>query len=201
MQVRNDFLVLIALCPLLGATQSLAAAIGLGLVVLVAVVLTGLLRLATTPLTPPSLQTATEVLLWASVVTAADLALQSWWPQLHRDVGLFLPLLLTAPLVAAASCDAGPQPTPLTLTQGAVFLGAAVLLGPARELTGQGSLFATSQLLLEPFMIARVAGLSLFEENRAFLIAIMPPGAFIAAGLLLAARNALWPLATGRPDE
>lgn len=201
MQTRNDSLILLALCPLLGATQSLAAGAGLGLVVLVAVMLSGLLRLATNPLTTPALQTATAVLLWTSVITAVDLTLQSWWPQLHRDMGVFLPLLVTAPLVAAASRDASHQLPSPTLTHGAVFLGAAVLLGAARELTGQGSLFATSQWLLEPLTTARVPGLSLFEENRAFLIAIMPPGAFIAAGLLLAARNALWPPATPRPGE
>lgn len=199
MQTRNESLCLLAVCPLLGASQSLAAAIGLGLLVMAAVALTGLLRLAVNPLTAPSLRTATAVLLWAGIISAADLTLQTWWPALHRDFGVFLLLLLPAGLLAVA-LDDGPLAVRHNLSQGTVFLGAAVLLGTARELTGQGSLFATSQLLLEPFTSTRAVGLALFEENRAFLIAIMPPGAFIAAGLLLASRNALWPRVT-RHDE
>lgn len=200
MQTRNDSLFLLALCPLLGASQSIAAAIGLGFVMLVVVAVTELLRLASMPLTAPALQPATAILLWAATVTAGDLALQTWWPALHRDFGLFLPLLLPTGLLFFAFAR-GPHPAWHHVGLGAIFLGAAVLLGAARELTGQGSFFATSPLLLEPFPIPSLAGLSLFEENRAFLIAIMPPGAFIAAGLLLAARNALWPPAVTGPAE
>lgn len=201
MQTNRDVLVLFALCPLLGATQSLGAAIGLGLVVVVVVALAAALRLATRSVVSRSLQTAAAALLWAGALTAVDLSLQSWWPRLYLELGIFLPLLLATTLYAAAPHDAGHPPVSAPLVQGATFLGAAVLLGAARELTGQGSLFATGEVLLEPLSLARVAGLSLFEENRAFLIAIMPPGALIAAGLLLATRNAIRRRAEPGPGE
>ena len=69
------------------------------------------------------------------------------------------------------------------------FLWVLVLLGSFRELLGQGTLFSDAHLLLN--LSEQISGLRLFSEDKGILLALLPPGAFIGLGLMIAAKNCL----------
>ncbi len=117
----------------------------------------------------------------------------AWWPGLHASLGIFLPLIVTNCLVLArAESFASREPLARALldalAMGLGFLVALLLLGATRELIGQGSLGADLHLLLGERM--RDAGWRIFDREHGLLIALLPPGAFVLLGLMLALGNA-----------
>ncbi len=113
----------------------------------------------------PEVRIAVFVLAIAGAVTSVQLAIAAWWPELHDALGIFLPLIVTNCLVLArAESFASRQPLGLALLDGAAmgigFGLVLVSLGALREFLGHG-----------------------------LLLALLPPGAFILLGLMLALRN------------
>ncbi|HET7203031.1 MAG TPA: electron transport complex subunit RsxE [Steroidobacteraceae bacterium] len=183
---------LLGLCPLLAVSTSLGSGLGLGLAT-VAVLATsnGAAALVGRHL-PREIRIAVFVLLIASLVTAVELALAAWVPGLHAALGIFLPLIVTnCLLLARAEAFASRQPLHHALLDGLAmgggFLGVLLLLGGLRELLGRGSLGGDLHTLLGSDV---PLGLQLFGEQHGFLLALLPPGAFILLGLLLALRQA-----------
>jgi electron transport complex protein RnfE len=137
---------------------------------------------------------AVFVLVIAASVTTVELAMAAWWPGLHASLGIFLPLIITNCLVLArAESFASRQPLGRAVidgfAMGAGFLLALLALGSIRELLGRGSLGADLELLLGPAF--GDAGWRLVPESSGLLVALLPPGAFVLLGLMLAAGNAL----------
>jgi electron transport complex protein RnfE len=117
----------------------------------------------------------------------------AWWPGLHASLGIFLPLIVTnCLLLARAESFASREPLPRALLDGLAmglgFLVALLALGACRELLGRGSLGADLGLLLGGSSAG--GGWQLFPESRGLLIALLPPGAFVLLGLMLALGNA-----------
>lgn len=184
---------LLGLCPLLAVSTSLGSGLGLGLATLAVLVLSnGVIALVGRSL-PAEIRIAVFVLLIAALVTSTELALAAWLPGLHAALGIFLPLIVTNCLVLArAESFASRQPFAHAVLDGFAmgggFLAVLVALGSVRELLGHGSLGGDLQVLFGASF--PYAGLQVFAAEHGFLLALLPPGAFILLGLGLAWRQA-----------
>ena len=187
------FVQLLGLCPLLAVSTSVANALGLGIATLAVLLASNALAALAGPRLPREVRLAVFVLIIAAAVTTVELSMAAWWPGLHASLGIFLPLIVTNCLVLArAESFASREPLSRALLDGLAmglgFLFALLLLGATRELIGQGSLGADLHLLFGERM--RDAGWRFFGREHGLLIALLPPGAFVLLGLLLALGNA-----------
>lgn len=185
---------LLGLCPLLAVSTSVASALGLGLATIAVLVTSNLIAAASGRWLLPEVRLAVFVLAIAGAVTSVEISMAAWWPGLHESLGIFLPLIVTNCLVLAraesfASRNSIARGLLDGLAMGIGFLLVLLVLGASRELLGHGSLGADLGLLVGE--AGHGAGLRLFEERHGLLLALLPPGAFILLGLLLALRNVL----------
>jgi electron transport complex protein RnfE len=193
LDAQNPALVqLLGLCPLLAVSTSAGSALGLGLATLAVLVASNLIASVLGRWLLPEIRLAVFVLTIAGAVTAVELSMAAWWPGLHDSLGIFLPLIVTNCLVLArAEAFASRQPVGAALldavAMGLGFLLALLVLGSARELLGRGSLGADLGLLLGGETAG--PGVRIFGAGHGFLLALLPPGAFVLLGLMLAARN------------
>ncbi len=167
---RNLILLMLALCAVLGASTSTITGAATGVVLLLIIIVSALIFMSIRSWLPSALQAAAFVVIFTGCVSAMDLLLRAWWPDLYREVGTFLPLAVAAgPLLASADMLSSDRTKTASLkgifTAGIICAGAAVLLGGLREL-GSG------------------------HGDSGFPLALLPPGALIITGLLLAAWNA-----------
>ncbi len=182
---------LLGLCPMLAVTTTLAYGIGLGLATTLVLLMSNGLVSLTRTITAPFLRIPVYVLLIASLVTATDILLHAYLFELHRVLGLFVPLIVTnCAIIARAESFASRQPVAHSLIDGVAhglgFTLVLMVLGFTRELIGAGTVFASMDSLFGS--VATNWTLSLHDG---FLLLILPPGAFLALGMLLALRN-LW---------
>jgi H+/Na+-translocating ferredoxin:NAD+ oxidoreductase subunit E len=175
---------LIAVCPLLAMSDTVADALGIGVVVPLATALLALLRSRLTSETA----LAASMLTIAALVACAELLLSAWFSELRTSLTLFVPLIVSN-LIVVQHLQAGHENFGAAFTASLrIAAGIAITLLPlsiARELVGRGSLLHDAGNLLG----AHWAELSVFRVDMGFLLAMLPPGAFISFGLLLAARN------------
>lgn len=186
---------LLGLCPLLAVSTSVASALGLGLATLAVLVTSNLIAGLSGRWLLPEVRLAVFVLVIAGAVTAVEISMAAWWPGLHATLGIFLPLIVTNCLVLARAESFASRASVLGgvldgLAMGAGFLLVLLALGASRELLGHGSLGADLHLLLGE--AGRGGGLRIFDERHGLLLALLPPGAFILLGLMLALRNVRW---------
>lgn len=182
---------LLGLCPLLAVSNSAVNALGMGLATLLALTCTSFVIASIRRLTSQEVRIPAFVMVIAAVVTSIELAMHAWLPELHRVLGLFLPLIVTNCAIMARAEAFASRTDPLRagldgFAVGLGFLLVLLLLGASRELAGLGSLFAgAGQLLGLPALEMQIAG------YRGLLIALLPPGAFVLLALLVALRQFL----------
>lgn len=182
---------LLGLCPLLAVSSSVVNALGLGLATIMVLAGSNLCVSLVRRRVSDAVRLPVFVLIIAAFVTCAELLMQAFAFELHQTLGIFIPLIVTncAILARAEAFAARHAPLPALfdgLMMGLGFALVLLVLGALRELVGTGRLFADMGLLL-PF--ADDWTLTVVEDYRGFLLAILPPGAFLFLGLLLALRN------------
>jgi electron transport complex protein RnfE len=184
----------LGICPLLAVSNSLVNGIGLGIATLCVLLLSNLTISILRPWIAPQVRLPIFVLVIASLVTVVELLTKSWFFSLWQSLGIFLPLIVTnCVILARAESFASRQAILPSLADGLAhglgFAAILILLGGLREFVGTGTLFANVDMLLGPAF----AGLEItfFDRQRGFLLALLPPGAFIGLALLIAARNLL----------
>jgi electron transport complex protein RnfE len=192
---RNPGLIqFLGICPLLAVSNSLVNGIGLALATLFVLMLSNLLVSLLRSLIPSQIRLPVFVLIIASLVTAVDLITRAWFFDLWLNLGIFIPLIVTnCVILARAEAFASRQP-PLAavidgFSQGCGFGSVLILLGGLREIIGSGTLFAGASMLFGENFVWQ--GLIFNESGQGFLLALLPPGAFLALGLLIALRNTL----------
>jgi len=131
-------------------------------------------------------------LLIASLVTVIDLLMNAFVHPLYLVLGIFIPLITTNCIVLARADAFASKNRPLHSVVDAVAMGLGltmvlVVLGGMRELAGQGTLLSGLDLVFGEE--AKRFVLHVLPDYQGFLLAILPPGAFIALGLLIAAHN------------
>ncbi len=185
---------LLGLCPLLAVSNSLINALGLGLATLFVLVCSNSLIAITGRWVPDYLRLPIFVLFIASLVTIVQMLLAAYRFNLYESLGIFLALITTnCVILGRAEAYAAKNPLRFAiadgLLQGTGFLLVLVILGGLRELIGQGSLLHNAQDLFGP--IAHNWGIYFNSDQSGFLLALLPPGAFILLGCLIALRNYL----------
>ncbi|QIK37825.1 electron transport complex subunit E [Caldichromatium japonicum] len=190
---NNQMLVaLLGLCPLLATTTSATNGLGMGLATTAVLVCSNGTVSLIRHLVRPEIRIPVFVLVIASFVTLVELLMQAFFYELYRVLGLFIALIVVnCIIIGRAEAFASKNRLEGALLDGlAVGLGATLVLttlGGLRELIGQGTLFAQADLLLGDW--ARVLSLNLGSGFQGALIAILPPGAFIGLGLMIALKN------------
>lgn len=170
---RSDrlLLLMLALCTVLGASTSLVTGAAAGVALLLIAVFCTLVFVPIRSFLPSALQSPAFVVIFTGLVTAADLLLRAWWPDFQREAGVFLPLAVAAAPLLASSEILSVGVTKAAAVTGALVMGIALacgtaLLGGLRELVGSNVL------------------------QNGFPLALLPPGALLAMGILLAGWNA-----------
>jgi electron transport complex protein RnfE len=184
----------LALCPLLAVTGTASNGLGMGLASTAVLLSSGLLVSLFRGIITPQVRIPVFVLIIAVLVTLVDMAMNAWVHDLHKVLGLFIPLIVTncAILGRAESFASRNLVLPSVfdgLMMGLGFTFALVLLGAVRELLGSGTLFANANLLLGSW--ASFLELTLIPEYKGFLLIVLPPGGFLVLGFLLAGKRLL----------
>lgn len=186
------FAQLLALCPLLAVTGSATNGLGMGLATTFVLVASNLIVSLVRGLITPEVRIPVFVLLIASIVTFVDMYMNAYLHELYKMLGLFIPLIVTnCAILGRAEAFASRQPVVASTLDGFMmgvgFIFALVLVGAMREILGSGTLFSNASLLLgDHFSFLET---TLIPHYRGFLLMILPPGAFIALGFLLAGKR------------
>jgi len=183
---------LLGLCPLLAVTTTVINGLGLGLATTLTLVASNVIVSLIRKLVRPEIRIPVFVLVIASIVTVIELAMNAWLHDLYLILGIFIPLIVTnCAIIGRAESFASRHTVDRALLDGLAmgigFTLVLVALGGLRELVGQGTLLAQAHLMFGE--IGRHFTLTLIDDYRGFLLAILPPGAFIGLGLLIAGMN------------
>lgn len=190
---NNQALVaLLGLCPLLATTTSATNGLGMGLATTAVLALSSISVSLIRNLVRPEVRLPVFVLVIASFVTIVELTMQAYFYNLYLVLGLFIPLIVVnCTIIGRAEAFASKNRVDRALVDAlAMGIGSTLVLttlGGMRELVGQGTLFNQAHLLLGE--AARGLTVTLGSDFRGALVAILPPGAFIGLGLLIALKN------------
>lgn len=185
---RADLFLIAATCPLVAASDTTVNAVSLGLATILIATLAAAILGAVSKWLDEEIRLTASLLITASLVAIVELAMRAWFHVARESLAIFLPLVVTNLALVHYLMDQHAGATAnlkrilkLVLTIAFVL----VILGVAREIVGRGSLLHDAQAL-----IGSLAGeITLFRVDMGFLLAMLPPGAFLALGLLLALRN------------
>ncbi len=175
------FVLLLGMCPTLGVTTSAEAGLGMGLASTAVLLGSNIVVSIFKNFLPDKVRIPAFIVIIASFVTITDLSMQAYLPELHEELGLFIPLIVVNCLILGRAEAFASKNGVLSSIFDAVGMGvgftfALTLLGAVREILGSGAVF----------------GVSFVPENATtMLLFVMPPGAFIALGLLTAIVNKL----------
>jgi H+/Na+-translocating ferredoxin:NAD+ oxidoreductase subunit E len=183
---------LLGLCPLLAVTGSVVNAIGLSLATTLVLVTSNTCVSLIRNIVSDAVRLPAFVMIIASAVTCIELLMQAFAYELYQILGIFLPLITTNCVILGRAdgfaCKNSLLPSIYDgLIMGVGFGLVLVVLGGLRELAGTGALFANMDLLFGP--AAANWKVVVVENYQAFLLAILPPGAFIFTGLIIALKN------------
>lgn len=184
----------LGLCPLLAVTSTVVNAIGLGLATLLVLMGSNLAVSLIRNFVSESVRLPAFVMIIASFVTCAELLMQAFTYELYQILGIFIPLIVTnCAILGRADAFASKNPPLPALLDGFMmglgFLFVLIALGAIRELVGQGTLLTDMDLLLGP--VASDWAIRPLANYPDVLFMVLPPGAFIGLGLLIALKNGI----------
>jgi len=183
---------LLGLCPLLAVSNTTINALGLGIATTLVLIGSNVTVSAIRHIVRPELRIPVFVMIIACFVTIVEYLTKAFFYDLFLILGIFLPLITTnCAIIARAEAYASKNSISRSfvdgLTMGAGFAAVLVILGGMRELIGQGTLFADAHLMFGEG--ARWMTITFIEDYDGYLLAILPPGAFIGLGLMIACKN------------
>jgi len=184
----------LGLCPLLAVTASVVNALGLGLATIAVLCGSNIVVSSIRNHVSDSIRLPVFVLVIAAFTTCTELLMKAYTYDLYQILGIFIPLIVTNCVILGRAETFASRHSLLPaawdgLMMGLGFTLVLIVLGAMRELLGSGTLLANMHLLLGEG--ARHWVIQLPPTYRGFLLAILPPGAFLATGLLMAGKNLL----------
>ena len=176
---NHIFRLVIGMCPTLAVTTQAINGVGMGLDTTVVLVCSNVVISALRKFIPAQVRIPSFIVIIASFVTIVDMVMEGFYFDLHKELGLFIPLIVVNCIIlgrAEAFASRNPVLSSLAdgLGMGIGFTLSLILLGSIREILGAGTIFGVSLL---------------GEGYLPFLVMILPPGAFISLGLLLGLMN------------
>lgn len=183
---------LLGLCPLLAVSATVVNALGLGIATTLVLVGSSLIVSLVRQWVPKEIRIPVFVMIIASLVTCVQLLMNAFAYGLYQSLGIFIPLIVTNCIIIgraeAYASKNDPKPAVLDgLWMGIGMTAVLVALGAMREVLGNGTLFDGAELLLGDW--ATVLRIEVFSFDSSFLLAMLPPGAFLGVGLLIALKN------------
>ena len=183
---------LLGLCPLLAVTTTAINGLGLGIATLLVLVGSNITVSLVRNFVPNEIRIPIFVMVIAAFVTIVQLLMNAFTYELYLALGIFIPLIVTnCAIIGRAEAYASKNPVKESaydgFIMGAGFALVLVFLGAMRELIGSGTLFTGAELLLGSW--ASGLKLQVFSPEQPFLLAILPPGAFLGMGLIIALKN------------
>jgi len=181
---------LLGLCPLLAVTTNAVNGIMLSLATLLVMAIANIAVASLRNFIPHEIRIPVFILIVAALVTVVDLLFNANLHQLYLVLGIFIPLIVTNCIVLARVEAFAAKNPPLQSTLDGVFMGFGMLwtlavLGGLRELIGNGTLFSGIDMVFPG-----LHELQLLPANYpGFLVALLPPGAFILLGCMIAWKN------------
>jgi electron transport complex protein RnfE len=188
---QNTSLVqILGLCPLLAVTTTLVNGVMLSLATILVMALSGAVISALRNLIPHEIRIPVFVLIVATLVTVVDLLFNANLHQLYLVLGIFIPLITTNCIVLARVEAFANKNPPLQSMFDGIFMGTGMLwtlalLGGLRELIGKGTLFSGIEMVIPGLHSIQVFP----DDYPGFMLAMLPPGAFIVLGGLIAWKN------------
>ncbi len=172
------FVLMLGMCPTLATTTSAINGMSMGLATMVVLICSNVVISCIKNLTPDKVRIPVFIVVIASFVTILQLVIKAFLPDIDSALGLFIPLIVVNCIILgraeAFACKNNPVASFFDgVGIGLGFTFALTLLGIVRELLGAGSLF----------------GFTLLPETLNILIFVLPPGAFISLGFLIAIVN------------
>jgi Na+-translocating ferredoxin:NAD+ oxidoreductase subunit E len=183
----RDILLVLALLPAIGVADTLANSIGLGAAALFVAIASNLIMYVTSRWLPHEAKMAATFVVTAATVAGVEMLMNAWLHELWESLAVFLPLLaLNLAIVANANSTTRPMAALVEgMRTGGAIAAVLIVLGTVRELVGRGSFLHDVAHLLG----SGAREITLFRVDMGFLLAMLPPGAFIALALLIALRN------------
>jgi len=183
---------LLGLCPLLAVTNTVTNALGLGLATVFVVVASNSLISLIRHLVPKAIRIPIFVMIIASLVSCIQLLMNAFTYELYLSLGIFIPLIVTnCMIIGRAESFASKNNIKHSafdgLMMGVGFSLVLIILGASREILAQGTLFSGIETMLGDW--AKVLTMTLYQADTSFLLAALPPGAFIIMGLIIAIKN------------
>ena len=172
------FVLVLGTCPALAVTTSAENGMGMGLASTFVLVFSNLFISLLKRVIPPQIRIPCYIVIIASFVSIVDMVMKAYLPSLYKSLGIFIPLIVVNCIIlgraeAYASKNTVASSLIDGLGMGMGFTLALLLLGVSRELLGDGAFF----------------GHKLSQTMKPALIFILPPGAFITIGILMALLN------------
>lgn len=187
---------ILGMCPVLVMSNNIINGVSLGLATSLVMLVSGAAIAAIREFVPNELRSPIFILIIAALVTMVDLLMNSYVHDLYVVLGIFIPLITTNCIVLArAEAFASKNGVAHSALDG-FFMGIGLtivlgILGAGRELIGKGTLLSGIDLVFGPAAKSWVIHVIPAEWNYQFLLAILPPGAFIGLGFLIAGKMAL----------
>ena len=181
---------ILGLCPILAISTNIVNAVSLGLATILVMAMSNLVIAALRNFIPYEIRIPVFILIIAALVTVVDLAFNAYLHELYLVLGIFIPLIVTNCIVLARveAFAAKNEPGGSTVDGIAMGIGLTLVLavlGAMREVVGSGTLLSGIDMIIPGAQPIVLFG----DDYPGFLIAILPPGAFIALGCLIAGRN------------
>ena len=173
------FVQLLGMCPTLAVTTSVSNSIGMGLSATFVLICSNFVISLVRKIIPSKIRSAAYIVIIATFVSVVEMLLKAYLPDLSKSLGMFIPLIVVNCIILARAESFAAKNSPLPsaidgLSMGLGFTGALTIIGAVRELLGNGTLL----------------GFSVFGASyNPALIFILPPGAFLVLGVLIAVIN------------
>ena len=174
------FVLLLGMCPTLGTTSSAINGMSMGLATMFVLILSNFIISLIKNLIPDMVRIPSYIVVIASLVTILQMVMQAYVPDIYATLGLFIPLIVVNCIILGRAESFAAKQSPLASLFDGIGIGLGftlglTLLGICRELLGNGSVF----------------GFTLLPETYNILLFVLPPGAFITLGFLIAIVNKL----------
>lgn len=169
------FVLLLGMCPTLGTTSSAVNGMSMGLATMAVLICSNFIISLIKNIVPDMVRIPSYIVVIASLVTALQMFMQAFTPEVYKTLGLFIPLIVVNCIILGRAEAFAAKNDPVSSIFDGVGIGlgftiALTLLGGIRELLGTGKVF----------------GATLFAEDYGMLVFVLAPGAFIALGYLIA---------------
>ncbi|MGL4604815.1 MAG: electron transport complex subunit E [Iodobacter sp.] len=186
----------LGMCPVLVVSSNIVNGVSLGLATSLVMLVSGAAIAAIRQFVPNELRSPIFILIIAALVTVVDLLMNSYVHGLYLVLGIFIPLITTNCIVLARAEAYASRNSVWNSALDGFFMGLGLtmvlaVLGGVRELVGKGTLLSGIDLVFGPAAKVWTIYIIPADMHYQFLLAILPPGAFIGLGLLIAGKSAL----------